>query len=87
MEINTLICEDATTLLPEDCDPNLTGQQYVLVGVVDVKREKGTKPIWENVTSELLGGSTTLADGYFDFFWQIFNNNLRLLQVRFKQVN
>jgi len=90
MDIDTILCYDLVddVLVQVDCDPNLTNDQYVLVGHIDVDRSKG-KPIWDNVTNELLtaAGVGTGEAGYFDFFWQIYNNNLHLLQLRFYPVN
>ena len=89
MDVDTIICVDSVTLVQEDCDPNLLngGQQYNLVGHINVDRGRG-KPDWDNVTDELLGdgGYLVSADGYFDFFWQIFNQNLRILHLRLKEV-
>jgi hypothetical protein len=40
------------------------------------------------VTDELLGdgGWLVATDGYFAFFWQIFNDYLRVLHLRIKSV-
>lgn len=91
MDVDTIICADAITFAPEDCDPNLLtgGQQFTLVGHINVDRPlSGGKPHWDNVTNELLGagGSLVSTDGYFDFFWQIYNDNLRVLHLRIKSV-
>ena len=89
MDVDTIICADATTLATEDCDPALLEgqQQYTLVGHINVDRITG-KPHWDNVTNDLLGqgGSLVSADGYFDFFWQIYNQNLRILHLRIQSV-
>lgn len=87
LDVDTIICADATTLATEDCDPALLEgqQQYTLVGHINVDRpSSGGKPHWDNVTNELLGagGSLVSTDGYFDFFWQIYNQYLRVLHLR-----
>lgn len=86
MDIDTLMCSDIVTLAREDCDPALTGQQYVLVGHVDVDRTQGRQK-WQNVTAEMLAVALDVThQDYYDFFWQIYNNNLRLLQLRFYRI-
>lgn len=89
MDVDTIICADATTLAAEDCDPALLEgqQQYTLVGHINVDRTTG-KPHWDNVTNDLLGsgGYLVSADGYYDFFWQIYNQNLRILHLRIQSV-
>jgi hypothetical protein len=91
LDLDTLICctdpLDCTTT-QVDCDPSLpTGQFFALVGHIDVDRSTG-KPQWRNVTDELLGdgGLLVSTDGYFDFFWQIYNQYLRVLHLRIKSV-
>jgi len=88
LDLDTIICANATTFVQENCDPALLAgaQQYTLVGHINVDRSTG-KPKWENVTGELLDpltGVNTGDPGYFDFFWQIYNQNLRVLHLRFK---
>jgi len=88
MDVDTIICADAVTLAHEDCDPALLAgaQQYTLVGHINVDRSTG-KPKWENVTGELLDPLTGVNNGpvgYFDFFWQIYNDYLRVLHLRIK---
>ncbi len=89
-DIDTLICFDQTTLLQVPCDPNLpNGVAYTLVGHIDVDRNPaGGKPKWDKVTSELLGANSSLVqnDGYYDFFWQIFNDYVRVIKLRIQQV-
>jgi len=87
LDLDTLICYDSITNLQEDCDPSLTGQWYTLVGHIDVDRSTG-KPRWDKVTDDLLGagGSLVATDGYYDFFWQIYNQYLRVLHLRIKTV-
>ena len=87
MDIDTIICADAVTLAQEDCDPALLAgqQQYTLVGHVNVDRpSSGGKPHWDNVTNQLLGqgGWLVANDGYYDFFWQIYNQYLRVAHLR-----
>ena len=91
MDIDTIICYDLIdeVLVQADCSPNLDNDKYVLVGHLDVDRIKGVKPSWENATDNLLPVATGVGSGepgYFDFFWQIFNDNLRLLQLRIYKV-
>ncbi len=94
MDIDTIICYDLVdeVLVQVDCSPSLDNDQYVRVGHLDIDRIKGIKPSWTNATDDLLpaitgvGGFGANELDYFDFFWQIFNNNLRLLQVRIYQV-
>ena len=91
MDIDTIICYDLIdeVLVQADCSPNLDNDKYVLVGHLDVDRIKGVKPSWQNATSNLLPVETGVGSGepgYFDFFWQIFNDNLRLLQLRIYKV-
>ena len=87
-DIDTLICIDSTTGLQVACDPNLANNTgYNLVGHVDVDRSTG-KPKWTKVTDDLLGtgGYLVQNDGYYDFFWQIFNNNVRVISLRIQSV-
>lgn len=87
-DIDTLYCTDEFGA-QVDCDPNLSNNlAYTLVGHIDVDRTTG-KPHWEKVTDQLLGdgGWLVSADGYYDFFWQIFNDNLRVLHLRIKSVS
>ncbi|HMA18932.1 MAG TPA: hypothetical protein VKS03_10885, partial [Thermoanaerobaculia bacterium] len=89
MDVDTIICSDAITLAQENCDPALLAgqQQYNLVGHINVDRGTG-KPKWDNVTNDLLGtgGYLVSQDGYYDFFWQIYNQNLRILHLRIQTV-
>jgi len=95
LDLDTIICctdttsEAACRTSQEDCNPNLdSGQQYFRVGHIDVDRTTG-KPQWEKVTDDLLGdgGWLVSGDGYFDFFWQIYNQYLRLLKIRIQSVD
>jgi len=91
MDIDTIICYEVVDDVPVqvDCSPSLDNDRYVLVGHLDVDRIKGVKPSWENATDNLLPVATGVGSGepgYFDFFWQIFNDNLRLLQLRIYKV-
>jgi len=91
MEIDTLICEyyDTTTESWESTDCtgfDNTGQQdkWVLTGYIEVRREKGNKDRWTNVTGEMLPSDGRVGiDDYDDFMWVVYNDNLRLLQLRF----
>ena len=87
MDVDTIICFDLVDDVPVqvDCRENLSNDQFVLVGHINVDRTTG-KPKWENVTGELLDPLTGVNNGdpgYFDFFWQIYNANLRVLHLRF----
>lgn|SRR5574341_947070 len=90
-DIDTLICcTDATDCVDTQvaCDPNLANNSaYGLVGHVDVDRTTG-KPHWDKVTDELLGtgGWLVEGDGYYSFFWQIFNDNVRVISLRIQSV-
>lgn len=95
MEIDTLLCYDYMEVdtdvwqyVQVNCDEDLNNDKWVLSGYLDVKRTKGVKPKWENATVALLGG-TGILDGatYLDFMWQIYNENLKLLQLRFYEVD
>ncbi len=54
------------------------------IGHVDVDRKTG-QPTWQNVKWLLYGagGTPYFADPYDLYFWQLYNNGLRLMQVRF----
>lgn len=59
----------------------------IFLGSVDIDRSTG-KPKWTNVNFLLYGdenGNTIyyFADPYLDYFWQLYNNGLRNMQVRF----
>lgn len=90
-DIDTLICcTDPTNCVGTQvsCDPNLQNNlAYGLVGHIDVDRSTG-KPKWDKVTDELLGTGGWLVknDGYYDFFWQIFNDNVRVISLRIQSV-
>lgn len=100
MDIDTIICYDEVLnetlqqyeLVQVDCRRDLTNNQFVLVGRLDVGRTKNgsNMPHWQKATGDLLPeavGVGTVEPGYLDFFWQIFNNNPRLLQLRFYKIN
>ena len=89
MDVDTVICYDWVVDQYVQVDCTLSNDKYVVVGHLDVDRIKGVKPSWQNATSDLLPVETGVGSGdpgYFDFFWQIFNDNLRLLQLRIYQV-
>jgi len=56
----------------------------VFIGSIDIDRATG-KPKWQNVNFLLYGpkGEIFFADPYFDYFWQLYNNGLRNMEVRF----
>lgn len=88
-DIDTLYCVDENGYQVA-CDPNLANNTgYAMVGHIDVDRGKGGKPHWDKVTSELLGDGSWLVkdDGYLAFFWQYFNDNLRIMHLRIKSVS
>ena len=90
MDVDTIICYDLVNdvLTQVDCRANLTNDKFVAVGHTDVDRSKG-KPKWVNVTGELLDPLTGVGNGpagYFDFFWQIYNQYLRVLHLRIQSV-
>lgn len=89
MDVDTVICYDWVVDQYVQVDCTLSNDKYVVVGHLDVDRIKGVKPSWQNATSDLLPVETGVGSGdpgYFDFFWQIFNDNLRLLQLRIYEV-
>lgn len=91
MDVDTIICYDLVNdvLTQVDCRANLTNDKFVLVGHINVDRSTG-KPKWENVTGELLNSATGVGNGdpgYFDFFWQIYNQNLRVMHLRIQSVS
>jgi len=53
------------------------------IGHVDIDRTTG-KPKWQNINFLLYGPyGPWFADPYFDYFWQLYNNGLRNMEVRF----
>jgi len=56
----------------------------IFIGSIDIDRATG-KPQWQNVNFLLYGpnGEIYFADPYFDYFWQLYNNGLRNMQIRF----
>ena len=90
MDIDTVICYDLVDTSYVQVDCTMSNDKYVVVGHLDVDRIKGVKPRWIDATPDLLPLATGVGSGdpgYFDFFWQIFNQNLRLLQLRIDQVD
>jgi hypothetical protein len=57
---------------------------YYFIGHVDVDRKTG-EPTWQNAKWLLYGsnGTAFFADPNDLYFWQLYNNGLRLMQVRF----
>jgi len=96
LDLDTVICCTDTTSVATckntqlDCHEALD-QGYARVGHIDVDRTTG-KPHWVKVDHDLLGVGDWLLhtdssnDSYFDFFWQIYNNYLRLLKLRIQEV-
>ncbi len=60
------------------------GTTYSFIGHVDVDRKTG-QPTWQNAKWLLYGptGTAFFADPLVEYFWQLYNNGLRLMQVRF----
>ena len=84
MDIDALICQNNVDE-QVDCQSDLSNNdKFVLVGHVDVDRT-GKKPHWDNVTKDLLesAGVGSGEPGFFDFLWAIFNDGVRVLQLRF----
>jgi len=95
-DIDTLICCSTDPCLAQpdpanqtDCNPNLANNTaYALVGHIDVDRDPaGGKPKWTRVDDQLLGVGDWLVDhnGYFDFFWQIYNDYVRVIKLRIQE--
>ena len=59
----------------------------IFIGSIDIDRATG-KPQWQNVNFLLYGsgGEVFFADPYIDYFWQLYNNGLRNMDVRFYEV-
>ena len=90
MDVDTIICYDLVNdvLTQVDCRTDLSNDKFVLAGHINVDRSNG-KPHWDNVTSELLNTATGVGKGdpgYFDFFWQIYNQYLRVMHLRIESV-
>ena len=70
LDIDAYLFDDSTT--------------YYFIGHVDVDRTTG-QPKWQNAKWLLygVGGVVYFADSYELYFWQLYNNNLRLMQIRF----
>jgi len=62
-------------------------ETLIFVGSIDVDRTTG-KPQWQNVNFLLYGsgGEIWFADPYYDYFWQLYNNGLRNMEVRFYEI-
>ncbi len=62
---------------------NYAGGVLVFLGSVDIDRSRG-KPQRINLTNFLYSGNVALfADPYSGYFWQLYNNDLKLMNVRF----
>lgn len=55
---------------------------YYLVGHVDIDRPTGGHSRFEDISRILIYGSTPVWE-YDEYFWQLYNNGLRLAQFRF----
>jgi len=57
---------------------------YYLIGQIEIKRGTG-KPVWQKVNFLLYGpkGEIWFASSYEEYFWYIWNNNMRNMEVRF----
>ena len=61
------------------------GTTLVFLGSIDADRATG-KPYAVNMTNLIYpSGINLFADPYSGLFWQLYNNNLRLLNIRFYQ--
>ena len=59
------------------------GDNYEFIGHADVDRSTG-KPQWQNVKWLLYDGNVPyFSDELEDYFWQLYNNGVRNMQVRF----
>ena len=60
------------------------GTRVLVEGTLDVDRKTG-QPKWQNAKWLLYGsgGNAYFADPNDLYFWQLYNNSLRLMQVRF----
>ncbi len=56
----------------------------IFIGSIDVDRTTG-QPKWQKINNLLYGsgGEAYFADPYSDYFWQLYNNGLRNMEVRF----
>jgi len=62
-------------------------ETLIFIGSIDIDRTTG-KPKWQNVNFLLYGSSgdtwwAWFADPYYGYFWQLYNNGLRNMEVRF----
>lgn len=59
----------------------------IFVGSIDIDRTTG-KPQWQNVNFLLYGSGEEIffADPYIDYFWQMYNNGLRNMEIRFYSI-
>jgi len=90
---DTNVCDDPSEFEQVNCDNDSGNDKYVLQGTLDVRRNSGERQHWQNATNELLGASSALTSSdngtgsYFDFLWELYNNQLRNLELRFYQVD
>jgi hypothetical protein len=94
MDIDTIICfeceivDEVEVCTQVNCAGDLSNDKFVLVGHINVDRSKG-KPHWDNVTDDLLPAITGVGSGdpgYLDFFWQIYNQYLRVAHLRIQSI-
>ncbi len=63
------------------------GETLIFIGSIDVDRTNG-KPKWQSIKGLLYGnGFAWFADPYEGYFWQLYNNGLRNMEVRFYEVS
>jgi hypothetical protein len=95
VELNTLICAADEGDVPgtqEDCTGSTSqGTFFILAGFFDLAITKGGRQKWENVTDDILpgfflgGGGNSGHTGAFDYLWEIFNDGVRVLQIRLRR--
>jgi hypothetical protein len=73
-----------------DLEAYTTGadETLIFIGSIDIDRTTG-KPQWQNINHLLYGagGEIYFADPYYDYFWQLYNNGLRNMEVRFYEIS
>ena len=86
LEWNTLICTDEYGERIS-CESVGATDKYVLVGAFDVDRKKGIKPHWTDVSDQIIPDDIGVKYVNYDpFLWLVFNDHIRILQLRFYQV-
>jgi hypothetical protein len=93
IELDTLICaadENDAIGTQEDCTGS-TGQNthFILAGFFDLAITSGGRQKWENVTDDILPGSFlgrgSGKTGLYDYLWEIYNDGVRVLQLRLRK--